>query len=139
MLGLVLFGGFGFEFDHLMVDALRTTDAELNDRRRNGKIWGFDLLDVKVSLSSQPVCARQPTGRADAEESYHDADESNQRELKCAVIAKAVGTALHCFDGSTNVVSRAKARSEPSIPYRAPASFRLAWRRDSKGWSGGEL
>jgi hypothetical protein len=68
----------------------------------------FDLLDAIVNLSSKPVSACQPSRRAAAEENHHNIDESDQRAVKCVVIAKVVGTALHKNDGSANIVSRAK-------------------------------
>jgi hypothetical protein len=106
VLGLVVIRGFG-EFGHLIVEALRKTDVEGNHRHR-GMVRRFDLLDAIVKLPSKPVSACQPSRRAAAEENHHNTDESDQREVKCAVISKAVGTALHYIDGSTNFVSRAK-------------------------------
>ena len=94
MLGLVVIPGFG-EFDHLLEEAaLRKTDAE-GDHRYSGMVRRFDLLDAMVNLSSKPVSACQSSRRAATEENHHNAAESNQRVVKCAVIAKAVGTALH--------------------------------------------
>jgi hypothetical protein len=106
VLGLVVIRGFG-EVDHLLAEVLRKTDVEggLRDSRM---VRRLDLLYPIVNLSSKPVSACQPGRRVAAEERHHNTDESNQREVKCAVITKAVGTALHDFDRSTNVVSRAK-------------------------------
>lgn len=99
MLGLVVIRGFG--------EVLRKTDVEA-DHRHSGMVRRFDLLDAIVNLSSKPVSACQPSQRAAAEDNHHNIDESNQRAVKCLVIAKAVGTALHKDDGSINIVSRAK-------------------------------
>ncbi len=99
MLGLVVIRGFG--------EVLRKTDVEA-DHRRSGMVRRFDLLDAIVNLSSKPISACQPSRRAAAEENHHNTEERNQREVKRAAIAKAVGTALHNIDGSTNIVSRAK-------------------------------
>ena len=78
------------------------------DHRHSGMVRRFDLLDAIVNLSSKPVSACQPSRRTAAGENRHNIDESNQRAVKCAVIAKAVGTALHKDDGRTNIVSRSK-------------------------------
>jgi hypothetical protein len=114
--GLIVIRGFG-EFDPLKKDVE-------GDHRHSGMIRRFDLLDAIVNLSSKPVSACQPSRRAAAEENQHNTDESNQREVKCAVIVKAVGTALHNTDRSTNIVSRAKryACGQTSSSVDCPAS-----------------
>lgn len=102
MLGFVVFLGFG-EFAPLLKEALRRTGVEVN-HRRIAMLRRFDLPDAIVNLLSRPISACQPSQRA-AEENHRDKDESNQRTVKCAAIAKAVGAALHKKDDRTNIVS----------------------------------
>lgn len=102
--GLVFFRGFE-EFDRLHVEALRETDLE-GSHRHCGMVRRCDLLDPIIYLSSEPVGACQLSRRAAAEESHHNTDANNQREVKCAVFAKAGGTTLHHIDGSTNYLVR---------------------------------
>ena len=64
----------------------------------------FDLLEATVTLSSKPVSGCQSSRQAAAEENQHDTDESDQRAVKCAVIAQPVRTALHEAECSTKVV-----------------------------------
>jgi hypothetical protein len=106
VLCLVIIRGFG-EFDHLVVEALRRTDVEA-DHQHSSMVRRFDLLDAISNLLSKPVSACQQSRRAAAQENHHNTDESNQREVKCAVIAEAAGAGLHYIDGSTNIVSRTK-------------------------------
>jgi hypothetical protein len=91
VLGLVLillviseFGGFA----QLLVEVLRETNAEA-DHRHSGLVRRFDLLDASVNLSSRR--------RAAAEETHHNTGKSDQRNVNCAAVAKAVGMALHSF------------------------------------------
>lgn len=98
MLGLVLIRlvvirGFG-GFDQLVGEALRKTNVEA-DHRHSGMIQRLHLLDAIVNLSSKPVRACQSSRGDAAEETYRNTDESDQHNVKCAVIAKAAGTAMH--------------------------------------------
>jgi hypothetical protein len=54
------------------------------------------------------VSARDASRRVAAQESYQSTPESDQRDVKCAMTAKVVGTALHYIDGNTGVISSAK-------------------------------
>lgn len=108
MLGIVLtrlvipgVGGFG----QLLGEVLRKTNVDA-DHRRSGMVRRFVLLDAILNLSSKPVSACQPRRRAAAEENHHNTAESNQSEVKCGVIFKAVGTALHKLDGNISIRSR---------------------------------
>lgn len=106
---LVIHGLGGF--DQLPGEVLCKTNVEA-DHRHSGIVRRFDLLDAIVNLSSRPVGASQASRRAAAEETDHNTDESNQRKVKCAVVAKAVGTVPHPLHDSTNlfrIVSRGKA------------------------------
>lgn len=89
----------------------------------------FNLLDAIVNLSSKPVSACQASRRDAAEENHDNTDESDQRRVKSAVVAKAVGTALHNTHHSknwlarqsattycTNIVSRGKALRHVNRP-----------------------
>ena len=122
MLGLVVIRGFG-EFDHLIEDDLRKTNVE-GGHRHSCMVRRFDLLDAIINLSSKPVSACRPSRRTAAEENHHTTDESNQREVKYAVIAKAVGAALHNIDHSTNIVSRGNALRHVGRPRRCSTARR---------------
>lgn len=93
MLGLVVFPGLG-ELDHVIEEVLRKTAVEAG-HRCSGLVRRFDLLDAIVTLSSKPVSASQPSRRAAGDQNHHHTGASNQRAVKCAVNAKAVGTAPH--------------------------------------------
>ncbi|MFN7934074.1 MAG: hypothetical protein U0R19_12160 [Bryobacteraceae bacterium] len=94
MLGIVLtrlvireFGGFG----QLLRNVLGKTSVEADFRPRV-LVWRFDLLDEIADRWRGP-----------AEETHHHTDESDPRKVKCGVIAKAVGTALHLLDDNINI------------------------------------
>jgi hypothetical protein len=106
VLSLVVIRSFE-EFVPLLVEARRKTDVE-RGLWRSCMVRRVDLLDTILNRSSKPVSACQRSRRAAAEQNHHKTDESNQRIVKCAVIAKAVGTALHNTDRNTHIVSRAK-------------------------------
>lgn len=75
--------------------------------RSRGSIQRFDSLDAMVDRSSRPASVRQPSQRAAADENHHNKNESSQRTVKRAAIAKAVEAALHKQDDRTNILSRA--------------------------------
>lgn len=103
-LGLVI-RGFG-DFGRLVVEVLRKKDLE-GRHWPSGMVRRFDLLDAIINLSSK-VTARHPSRRAAAEEPQYNTDASNQREVKRAVSATAVGTALHKNEDSIIIVLHAK-------------------------------
>lgn len=105
MLGLVVFLGFG-KFNSLLKEFLPETGVEVGHRSR-ARVQRFDSLGAIMNLSSRPVSVCQPSQRAAADENHHNKNESSQRTVKRAAIAKAVEAALHKKDDRTNILSRA--------------------------------
>ena len=97
--GFVLFGGFE-EFGQLLLNVIRGTNFD-GGQRPSGLVRRSGLLDAIVNVSSKPVWASQPSRRATAYENHQNTAESEQHDVKCGVVANAVGTAVHSLKSST--------------------------------------